>query len=100
MLKLKFTNADVEDAGYGLCVNGKMLSEIISTALNTKVGDIYGHNSGLPVFKSNCCNVTVLIEPQPVTEWIETKKELWESVEDLEDTKREQYNAKTREAES
>ena len=100
MLKIQFTNAQVEDTGYGLSVNGKELAEIISTALGTRVGGKYGYNSGLPRFKSNCCDVTVIIEPQPVTTEIETEEELWHSVEDLEECKREQFSQKTETAES
>lgn len=100
MLKIQFTNAQVEDTGYGLSINGKGLSDIISTALGTRVGNNYGYSSGLPSFKSNCCNVTVIIDPQPVVEEIETEEELWHSVEDLEDTKREQYKEKAGEAKS
>lgn len=100
MLKIQFTNAQVADIGYGLSVNGKELAEIISTALGTRLGEKYGYNSGLPSFKSNCCNVTVIIEPQPVTETIETDEELWYSVEQLEDDKREQYKKKAGEGES
>ena len=96
MLKIQFTNAYVEDIGYGISINGKALSEIISTALDTKVGERYGYNSGLPEFKSSCCNVTVIIDPQPVTETIETEGKFWHSVEDLEATKCEQYKQKTR----
>jgi hypothetical protein len=94
MLKLTFTNAQVEDHGFGLIVNGRDLDDIISTALGTRVGNIYGHNSGLPAFKSNCCNVTVTIEPKPVAESIETDAEVWFSVDDMEKNKREQYKEK------
>ena len=94
MLKLTFTNAQVEDHGFGLTVNGRDLDEIISTALGTRVGNTYGHNSGLPVFKRNCCKVTVTIEPQPVSESIETGAEAWFSVKDMEKDKREQYKEK------
>jgi hypothetical protein len=100
MLKIQFTNAQVEDNGYGLKVNGKDLDKIISTALGTRVGDKCGYGSGIPSFESNCCNVTIVIDPQPVTEEIETKEELWHSVVDLEATKREQYKEKAGEAES
>ena len=100
MLKIQFTNARVEDSGYGLIVNGKILSEIISTALGTKVGNIYGYGSGLPNFGSNCCNVTVIIDPQSVVEEIETEEELWHSVEDLEECKHEQYQEAIKATES
>ena len=100
MLKIQFANVQVEDNGYGLSVNGKPLDEIISTALGTRVGNTYGYNSGLPSFTSMSCNVTVIIEPQPVKETIETEDEIWHSVEELEDCKREQFSPKTESAES
>lgn len=100
MLKIQFTNAHVEDHGYGLYVNGKELAEIISTALGVRVDNVYGYDSGLPSFNSNSCNVTVIINPQPVTELIETGEELWYSVEDMEECKRGQFNEKTETAES
>lgn len=100
MLKLQFTNAQVEDNGYGLSVNGKELEKIISTALGTRVGDKGGYGSGLPSFKSNCCNVTVIIDPQPVVEEIETEEELWHSVQDMEECISERYQEKAGEAES
>lgn len=94
MLKLQFINASVRDDGYGLSVNGRDLAAIISTALGTRVGDLHGYNSGLPSFKSNCCNVTITIDPQPITEYIETDEEIWNAVDDLEDDKSEQYQEK------
>ena len=100
MLKIKFTNASVEDIGYGLSVNGRDLAEIISTALGTRVDRIRGSGSGLPSFKSNCCDVTVIIDPRPVEESIETEDDLWCSVKNLEDDVRERYTKKAREAES
>lgn len=100
MLKIQFVNAQVEDSGFGLTVNGKELSEIISTALGTRIGNNYGYNSGLPHFESNSCNVTVIIEPQPATAHIETDKDCWESVKDLEEDMRERYQEKAKEGES
>ena len=100
MLKIQFTNAQVEDNGYGLTVNGKRLEEIISTALGTKVGNNYGHGSGLPRFESNCCNVTVIIEPQQVTELIAVENEVWDNVEEFEEDMYEQYQTKARATES
>jgi hypothetical protein len=94
MVKLQFTNAQVLDDGFGLTVNGRELTEILSTALGTRVDNNYGYNSGLPNFKSNCCNITITIDPQPVTAKIETDKEIWYSVEDMEEDKREQYQEK------
>lgn len=94
MLKIKFTNAQVDDNGYGLEVNGKLLSEIISTALGTRVGNHYGYGAGLPCFESNCCNVTVIIDPQPVGVIIDDGVNGWTSVRKMEEEKREQYKEK------
>lgn len=85
MLKLEFQNAVAEDSGYGLEINGKSLEEIISTALGTRAGSKSGYNSGLPKFKSNCCNVTVIIDPQPVTTHIEDDNNVYKTVEELEE---------------
>lgn len=92
MLKLEFTNAVVKDHGYGLIVNGKCLDDIISIALGTKDG-----KDNRAEFESNCCNVTVIIDPQPVTVHIEDDEFKYDSVEELEEDKHEQFkkNAKT-----
>lgn len=98
MLKLQFTNAVVKDAGYGLEVNGRDLSEIISIALGTRVDNAYGYGSGLPDFRSNCCDITVTIDPKPSTVSIQTEKNKWTSVETMERVKRgelEKKDAKT-----
>ncbi len=100
MLKIQFTNAKVEDHGYGLYVNGSDLVNIISTALGTRVDNNYGYGSGLPSFKSNCCNVTVIIDPQPVTTRIECGRGSWDSVEAMEEDMREQDRATDEKAES
>lgn len=84
MLKLEFKNAVVRDNGYIMEVNGKSLDDIISTALGTKVGDIRGYRSSIPEFRSNCCNVTIIIDPQPVTEFIEDDYCIYESVKEME----------------
>ena len=94
MLKLEFKNAMVEDNGYGLEVNGKELHTIISTALGTRVGKEYGYSSNLPAFKSNCCNVIVIIDPQPVSTHIEDDDYEYDSLEDLEEVRREQFKSK------
>lgn len=95
MLKLEFQNAVAEDHGYGLEVNGKSLEEIISTALGTRAGGKSGYNSGLPSFKSNCCDIIVIIDPKPVTVNIEDDSTVWESVKELEEDRIEQYRAET-----
>ena len=100
MFKLSFTNAKVRDNGYEMEVKGKSLSDIISTMLGTKVGSNYGYNSGLPNFESNCCNVTIIIDPQPVTTKIDTGEETWYSVKDMEEDKDGQYRQKIKTAET
>ena len=67
MIQLNFLNAQVEDTGSGLIVNGKELSDIISAALGTikRIPDRYDYISekdkGTP-FKSKLCNVSVTID--------------------------------------
>lgn len=97
-MKITFTNAVVEDRGYGLTVNGKDLDDIISTALGTKVDGKGGYNSGLPSFLSNSCDVEVTITPHPTECNICTDSGVWHSVEDMEAEKREQYKQETKEA--
>lgn len=96
MIKIQFVNAQVEDHGYGLHVNGKDLAEILSTALGTRVDGNYGYNSGLPSFKSACCNITITIDPQNAKETITMGENVWHSVKELEECKRERYSQKTK----
>jgi hypothetical protein len=99
MIKLEFKNAKVTDHGYGAEVNDKSLENIISTALGTRVGGNYGGNSDLPNFYSNCCNVTIIIDPQPVTTHIEdSNNNVFTSIADLEEGAYERYKAKDAEA--
>ena len=100
MVKIQLNNVEVEDNGYGLRVNGRDLDDYISTALGTKVSTKYGYGSTLPSFRSNSCDVLVVISPHPVTEVIETDEECWESFKEMEDRRREQYAEKISEAES
>lgn len=94
MVKMVFTNAVASDRGFGLSVNGQSLEDLISTALGTIVGNRRGQDAGLPNFKSNCCNITVIIEPQPVTECIETEEYEWNSVEEMEEELENEYTEK------
>ena len=94
MIKIKFTNAEVEDSGYGLKVNGKDLDGIISTALGTKAGSASGYGSGLPSFHSNSCDVTIIINPHPTEVCIEDDENVYNSVEDLEEDKSNELNKK------
>ena len=99
MLKLEFLNAVVSDSGYGMEVNGKSLESIISTALGVKAGEKRaGYGSNVKAFSSNCCNVTVIIDPQPVTTNIEDDHYRWRTVEELEEDMREQFEKKNAEA--
>ena len=97
-MKITFTNAVVEDNGYGVTVNGKELEDIISTALGTKVDGRGGYGSGLPSFRSNSCDVEISIIPHPTECNICTDNGVWSSVEDMEAEKSEQYKQKTKEA--
>jgi hypothetical protein len=94
VVKLEFKNAVVKDMGYGLIVNGEPLDDIISTALGTKLKDNNAYNSNLEEFKSTCCNITVIIDPQPVTTLITDSRYAYESVEEMEAERLEQYNEK------
>ena len=94
MVSLVFENAVVEDHGYGLTVNGKDLSVILSEALGTRVGHNYGYSSDLPSFESNCCDVRVIIEPKAQYTKIETDTQNWGSVEDMEEDLNEQFKEK------
>lgn len=85
MVTLEFKNAVAKDTGYGLDVNGKSLQDIISTALGTRVGSRAGYGSGLPYFESTCCNITVTIDPQPVTTLIDTDTVQWDNVAEMEE---------------
>lgn len=97
-MRIDFTNAVVEDGGYGVEVNGRSLEAIISTALGTRLGDKGGYSSGLPKFKANSCDVTVIITPHPTECTINTNSGVWHSVKEMEAEKSEQFqkeNAET-----
>lgn len=97
MLKIEFKNAVVEDRGYGVEVEGKSLNEIISTALGTRAGSmVAGYTKGghLKHFLSNCCDVTVIINPTPASTLIESGESVWESVEAMEEAKHGQFEPK------
>lgn len=98
MLKLEFMNATAEDHGYGLEVNGKSLEDIISTALGTRVGSNHGKREGCTNFSSNCCNIVVIIDPQPVQCAITDDEGTWNSVEEMEEDMREQFKQKNAKA--
>lgn len=97
-MRIDFTNAVVEDDGYGVEVNGKSLEAIISTALGTRLGDKGGYSSGLPRFKANSCDVTVIITPHPTECTINTNSGVWHSVKEMEAEKGEQFQKENAEA--
>ena len=97
-MRIDFTNAVVEDNGYGVEVNGRSLEAIISTALGTRLGDKGGYSSGLPKFKANSCDVTVTINPHDKECEIETEDEVWHSVAEMEAEKSEQFQKENAEA--
>lgn len=97
-MRIDFTNAVVEDDGYGVEVNGRSLEAIISTALGTRLGDKGGYSSGLPKFKANSCDVTVIITPHPTKCTINTTNGVWHSVKEMEAEKSEQFQKENAEA--
>lgn len=97
-MRIDFTNAVVEDDGYGVEVNGRSLEAIISTALGTRLGDKGGYRSGLPRFKANSCDVTVIITPHPTECTINTNSGVWHSVKEMEAEKSEQFQKENAEA--
>nr|UVY54035.1 MAG: hypothetical protein [Bacteriophage sp.] len=97
-MRIDFTNAVVEDDGYGVEVNGRSLEAIISTALGTRLGDKGGYSSGLPRFKANSCDVTVIITPHPTECTINTNSGVWHSVKEMEAEKSEQFQKENAEA--
>lgn len=97
-MRIDFTNAVVEDDGYGVEVNGRSLEAIISTALGTRLGDKGGYSSGLPKFKANSCDVTVIITPHPTKCTINTNSGIWHSVKEMEAEKSEQFQKENAEA--
>lgn len=97
-MRIDFTNAVVEDDGYGVEVNGRSLEAIISTALGTRLGDKGGYSSGLPRFKANSCDVTVIITPHPTECTINTNSGVWHCVKEMEAEKSEQFQKENAEA--
>lgn len=97
-MRIDFTNAVVEDDGYGVEVNGRSLEAIISTALGTRLGDKGGYSPGLPRFKANSCDVTVIITPHPTECTINTNSGVWHSVKEMEAEKSEQFQKENAEA--
>ncbi len=98
MVKLQFTNATAHDHGYGLEVNGKSLEEMISVALGTRKNGKSGYNSDLPDFDSTCCDITVIINPQPKWAIIEVEGKQYNSLQEMEEDK--ENNEEFKEADS
>lgn len=97
MIKLEFKNAVVNDSGYGLWVNGEILEEIISKVLGVKVGNKTSYDLCIPEFKSNCCDISITIDPKPSTTRIENDEYVWKNIEEMEEDMREQFKEKNAE---
>ena len=98
MVKITINNAEAEDRGYGLRVNDIPLDCIISTALGTLMeAKSLGVRTG-EIFKSNCCNITVTIDPMPEpTIKIEDDEWFYEDLKTLEEDRHEQFSKKNTE---
>lgn len=101
MYKIEFKNVQVRDVGYGLEVNNKSLSNIISTVIGTRVGDnVALRSDGLEEFSHNSCDIVVLINPHPtetqIEELIGNEKYFYSTVERLEADRLEQFNKKSK----
>lgn len=90
MVKIKFTNAEVHDYGYGLQINNESLEDIITKALGAN------HER----FQANACDVTVLIEPHPQNVTIEDDGKMYCSLAELEAVFNGRNNEENTEAES
>lgn len=100
MIKIQFNNADVKDIGFGLNINGKSLSSIISRVLGTGVGeDNYGSvNRTGETFNSNSCDVIVTIIPHDTPDTIIVdgdEKNLEEYLQEKEEAYNEQSKKET-----
>jgi hypothetical protein len=94
MVKIEIKNAKVHDNGYGLFINYKSLDRIISTALGTRVDTTITDKE----FSSNCCDVTVIIEPKPESSIsIDIDGKVYKDLETLEEDTLEQFNAENEE---
>ena len=91
MIKLEFRNVVAEDYGLGVRVDGRSLESIISTALGTAVTTAGGLRVSNNVFRSNSCDITVIIDPQPTSVRIEDGNNVFKSVGDLEECRYEQF---------
>lgn len=100
MLKIEFTHAEVRDSGFGLEVNGKSLEDIISEALGTKAPNVSYGDPRLKEFRSNSCDVSVLIYPHDKTTHIEDDTTVYRSVEALEEDLNGKFSTKTTEGEN
>ena len=106
MYKIEFKNAIVRDDGYGLEVNNKPLSKIISTLLGSYVKTEEGEKRAtyssdrLPEFYSNSCDITIIINPHYATEYLETDEQDYVSVKEMEADRLEQFNKKNKETDT
>lgn len=97
--KMEFHNAVVTDDGFGLEIGGRSLEKMISIMLGV-LDKKETYRADRPKFRSNNCDVTVIINPRPTTVLISNEKESWESVEQMEDVMDERYNKKAPETET
>lgn len=107
MYKIDIKNAVVEDDGYGLTVNGKPLAEMISIILGTMVktkeeGTVRANSweKRLKQFHSNSCDITLIIEPHPTVETIETEQYEYENWSEVEEDMYEQFEQKCKTADT
>ena len=85
MEHLQFIYDTVKDSSYGLEVIGESLQDMISVAQGTKRNGKSGYNSGLPEFKHNSCNVTVIIDPNPTKEVIMVNGKKYNNLQEVEE---------------
>ena len=91
MLKIEFRNATARDNGYGLEVNGESLEDIISRSLGalSKEGKRCSYDGG---FKTNSCDITVIIDPHPTAVTVETDNEEYDDLNEfMEDVENEHF---------
>jgi hypothetical protein len=96
MVKIEIKNAVVHEGGYGLFVEGKSLDRIISTALGTRVDTTITDKE----FSSNCCDVTVIIEPKQESTIEITSEGTKRSLERLEEIRLGELNEKNEKTET
>lgn len=100
MVEISIKNAKVNDSGYGLEVNGTSLEDIISNVLGTKAGNKGGYGSGLQDFHCNSCDITITIDPHNTECEIKNGTEIYHSVKELLEARKNEYDKKVAEADT